>query len=97
MGRKSRFSPEFQAAAVRLLAELGATNESVGHDLGASRETIRRWPRRQAAEADPEVSLARQEHAELVALRHRVMRLEEEREILAKAAAFLDRETGRAR
>lgn len=34
MGRKSRFSPEFQAAAVRLLAEPGATNESVGHDLG---------------------------------------------------------------
>ncbi len=98
MGRKSRFSPEFQTAAVRLLAEPGATNESVGHDLGVSRETIRRWRRRQAAEAaDPEVSLARQEHAELVALRHRVMVLEEEREILAKAAAFLDRETGRAR
>jgi transposase-like protein len=27
LGRKSKYSPEFQAAAVRLLAEPGATNE----------------------------------------------------------------------
>ena len=97
MGRRSRFSPEQQAAAVRLLAEPGATNESVGRDLGVSRETIRKWALRLAAEADPEVAQARRDRAELVALRRRVRVLEEEREILAKAAAFLDRETGRTR
>lgn len=97
MGRKSRYSTEFQAAAVRLLLEPGATNESVGRDLGVSRETIRKWAKRLAAETDPEVRQARQAHAELVALRRRVKVLEEEREILAKAAAFLDRETGRTR
>ena len=95
MGRRSKYSPEFQTAAVRLLAEPGATNESVGRDLGVSRETIRLWAKRLAAEADPEVRQAREEHAELVALRRRVKVLEEEREILAKAAAFLGRETGR--
>jgi transposase len=89
------YSAEFQAAAVRLLAEPGATNESVGHDLGLSRETIRKWAKRLAAEADPEVRRAREEHAELVALRRRLRVLEEEREILAKAAAFRARETGR--
>lgn len=97
MGRKSRYSPEFQAEAVRLLLEPGATNESVGRDLGVSRETIRQWAKRLAAETDPEVRRARAEHAELVALRRRVQVLEEEREMLSKAAAFRDRETRRAR
>jgi transposase-like protein len=95
VGRKSKLTADLQAAVVRLLAEPGATNESVGRDLGVGRETIRRWRLRQAVEADPEVLQARQEHAELVALRRRIRVLEEEREILAKAAAFLDRETGR--
>jgi hypothetical protein len=76
-------------------AEPGATNESVGRDLGLSRETIRLWAKRLAAEADPEVRRAREEHAELVALRRRLRVLEEEQEILAKAAAFRVRETGR--
>jgi transposase len=97
VGRKSKYSPQFQAQAVRLLLEPGATNESVGRDLGVSRETIRLWAKRWAAETDPEVRRAREEHAELVALRRRVKVLEEEREILAKAAAFRVRETGRTR
>jgi transposase-like protein len=97
VGRKSKYSTEFQRAAVRLLLEPGATNESVGRDLGVSRETIRLWAKRLAEEDDPEVRRARQEHAELVALRRRVKVLEEEREILAKAAAFLGREHGRTR
>lgn len=95
MGRKSKYSTEFQVEAVRLLGEPGHTNESVGRDLGLSRETIRLWAKRLAAEADPEVRRAREEHAELVALRRRLRVLEEEREILAKAAAFRARETGR--
>jgi transposase-like protein len=97
LGRKSKYSAEFQTQAVRLLLEPGATNESVGRDLGVSRETIRLWARKLAAEADPEVRRAREEHAELVSLRRRVRVLEEEREILAKAAAFRARETGRTR
>jgi transposase-like protein len=97
LGRKSKYSAEFQALAVRLLLEPGATNESVGRDLGISRETVRLWARRLAAETDPEVRRAREEHAELVALRRRVKVLEEEREILAKAAAFRARETRRTR
>jgi transposase-like protein len=97
LGRRSKYSDEFRRRAVALLAEPGATNESVGRDLGLSRETIRLWARRLAAEADPEVRQAREEHAELVRLRRRVRVLEEEREILAKAAAFLGREAERTR
>ena len=97
MGRKSRYSEEFRRRAVRLLLEPGATNESVGRDLGVSRETIRLWAKRLAAETDPEIRRARKDHAELVALRRRIRVLEEEREILAKAAAFLGPERGRTR
>jgi transposase len=94
VGGKSRYSREFRVEAVRLLHEPGHTNESVGRDLGLSRETIRQWAKKLAAEEDPAVRRARQEHAELVVLRRRIRVLEEEREILAKAAAFRARETG---
>jgi transposase-like protein len=80
-----------------LLLEPGSTNESVGRDLGVSRETIRLWAKRLAAESDAGLRQARAEHAELVALRRRVKVLEEERAILSKAAAFRDRETERTR
>lgn len=97
MGRKSKYSAEFRAEAVRLSREPGASSESVGADLGVSGMTIRNWRKEFEAVRDPELRRARAEHAELVALRRRLKVLEEEREILAKAAAFLDRERGRTR
>ena len=97
MGRKSLYSREFMEAAVRLTHEPGQNTVTVGRDLGLSHTTIRNWTVRLAAESDPLLRLARAEHAELVALRRRVRVLEEEREILSKAAAFRDRGTGRAR
>jgi transposase len=95
MGRKSRFSREARAEAVRLAREPGNTFASVGRDLGVHHLTVRRWADAFEAEQDPATRQARVEHAELVALRRRVRVLEEEREILAKAAAFLARETER--
>jgi transposase-like protein len=83
--------------AVRLTREPGQNTVTVGRDLGISRETIRKWAIRLDAEADPAVRRARDEHAELVALRARVKILEEEREILSTAAAFRARETERPR
>lgn len=97
MGRKSRYSAEFKAEAVRLSREPGRSSVDVAADLGLHSITIRRWRKEFEAAADPELRQARAEHAELVALRRRVRVLEEEREILAKAAAFRDQEIGRAR
>lgn len=94
-GRKSRFSHDARVDAVRLAGEPGNTFVSVGRDLGIHPVTVRRWARALEAEADPATRQARAEHAELVTLRRRVRVLEEEREILAKAAAFLARETER--
>lgn len=92
MGRKSKYSAEFRAEAVRLSREPGHSSETVGADLGLTGITIRRWRHEFEATADPELRRARAEHAELVGLRRRVRVLEEERQILAKAAAFLGRE-----
>jgi len=97
VGMKSKYSAEFRAEAVRLSREPGQSSESVAADLGVSGMTIRNWRKEFEAAADPELRRARTEHAELVALRRRVKVLEEEREILAKAAAFLDPERGRTR
>jgi transposase len=97
VSRTSRFSREFMEEAVRLTREPGHNFVTVGRDLGISRETIRKWAIRLDAEADPAVRRAREEHAELVALRRRVKVLEEEREILSKAVAFRARETERPR
>jgi len=95
VGRKRIISGELEAGVEQLLARPGATDSSVARALGLSRYTVGRWRRRRERETDPELLRARQDHAELVTLRRRVKVLEEEREILAKAAAFLDREIGR--
>jgi transposase len=95
MARKSKYSAEFRADAVRLAREPGRTPRSVGADLGVSQWTIRRWELQLAAALDPVARQARDEHAELITLRRRLKVLEEEREILAKAAAFIAREAGR--
>jgi len=97
LGNKSKYSAEFRAEAVRLSREPGQSSATVGADLGVSGMTIRNWRKAFDAAASPEARQARVEHAELVALRRRLKVLEEEREILAKAAAFRDRETRRPR
>ena len=97
MGRTSKYSAEFKAHAVRLSREPGQSSTTVAADLGLTGITIRRWRREFEEAADPELRRARAEHTELVALRRRIRVLEEEREILAKAAAFRAQETGRAR
>lgn len=94
-GRKSRFSREARAEAVRLAREPGSSFATIGRDLRVHPATVRRWAKALEAEQDPATRRAQMEHAELVRLRRRVQVLEEEREILAKAAAFLARETGR--
>ena len=97
MGRKSKYSWEFKAEAVRLSREPGRSSVDVAADLGLHSITIRRWRKEFEDAADPELRRARADHAELVRLRRRVRVLEEEREILAKAAAFRDQETERRR
>jgi transposase len=86
------YPPEFRAAAVRLIRASGKLVGEVAQDLGVSEQALRNWLR-QADLDDGSRSdgLTSSEQEELRLLRRRVRVLEEEREILKQAAAFLAR------
>lgn len=99
-----RYPPEFKAEAVALYrSRPGATIASIADDLGVNRETPRGWvrldderrgggrrPGRPVVAAGEAAGSVEQENAEL---RRRVRELEEERDILRKAARYLAGET----
>ncbi|GGJ44414.1 transposase [Streptomyces brasiliensis] len=96
-----RYPPEFKADAVALYqSRPGATIRSVAVDLGVNPETLRNWVRAAGASRPPgtpggdarRASSAPLE-AENAALRRKVRELEEEREILRKAAKHFAGET----
>ena len=98
------YPPEFKAEAVALYrSRPGATIASIADDLGVNRETLRSWvrldderrgsgprPGRPVVAAGEEPGSVEQENAEL---RRRVRELEEERDILRKAARYFAGET----
>lgn len=91
---RSRYTAEFRAEAVRLIREGGRKPKELAHDLGCSEETIRLWLRQ--ADADDgrrQDVLTTAEREELRRLRREVHVLQQEREILKKAAAFFAKET----
>lgn len=94
------YPAEFKADAVALYqSRPGATIRQVAADLGVNPETLRNWVqaaganrprgRRAEAPAEPPTPL----EAENAALRKKVRELEEEREILRKAAKYFAGET----
>ncbi len=97
-GRKRRerrsFTDEFKARAVRLVVDEGRTVAQVARDLDLSESALGRWVER--ARADVEQSkrgpLTSAEREELTRLRRQVKELQEDREILKKAAAFFAKE-----
>ncbi len=95
MGRPSKWSPEFRDEAVRLYREGEESIAAVARRLGLGSETFRRWVREDEIERGQRDGTTREEHAEIVKLRREVRRLEEEKLILQKAAAYFARETGR--
>ena len=95
--RKRRaFSPEFKAEAVRLCRIGDRTVGQVAKDLDLTETALRDWVSRAPAASGAEaatVSVSSSEREELLELRKRVKRLEMEREILKKAAAFFAKES----
>jgi transposase len=86
MGR-SRFTPEFKAEAVRQVLERGYTVKDVAERIGVSAHALYIWVRKARpgrSEAD-EVSMLKLENQKLKA---ELKRIEEERDILKKAAAY---------
>ena len=94
MGRLSKWSPEFREEAIRLYRESDESVSVVARRLGLGPETFRKWVRQDEIERGARDGTTREEHAEIVELRRRVRRLEEEKLILQKAAAYFAREAG---
>ena len=91
----SVYAVEFRADAVALVKNSGKVISVIARDLGVSDQTLRNWVHQAAADAGQGRSgeLTTAEREELRRLRREVRVLEQEREILKKAAAFFAKET----
>ncbi len=91
MGKQGKYSDEFKREAVRQV-EAGRPLGQVARDLGIAKTTLWQWRAAlkdgRSLEAGNE-SEVRKENARL---RRRIRELEEDREILKKAAAFFAKE-----
>jgi len=87
------YPPEFRREAVALYARTDRTLGEIAGDLGVSRESLRLWVQQAQIERGERDGLTGDEREELRELRLRVLLLEQEREILKKAAAFFVKES----
>lgn len=93
--RKRRsFTPEYKAEVVRLVRESGKTVGQIAKELDLTETAVRAWVERATIDdrKDATGPLTTDERAELARLRRENKRLEMEREILKKAAAFFAKE-----
>ena len=92
---RRRFTQEFKDDAVSLVIEQGYSCAEVARRLGINENNINRWVRlcREKNQAPSADGLSREQlEVELKRLRKENKRLEMEREILKKAAAFFANE-----
>ena len=87
------YSPEFRSEAVALYLSSGKSLKVIATELGVSVESLRAWTKHHDVDVGEREGLTSAEREELKELRRKVKRLEQEREILKRAAAFFARET----
>jgi transposase len=93
---RRRFTKEFKDDAIGLVVDQGYSCAEVGRRLGVSENNVNRWVRQyhdQTQSQSPDGLTREQLETELKRLRKENKRLEMEREILKKAAAFFAKES----
>ncbi len=90
-----RYTPEFKDEAVRQVTERGYSVADISKRLGVSVHSLYKWvnagrPGKSEAQAE-ELAIAKRE---ILKLRAEMRRLEEERDILKKAARYFASEPG---
>ena len=93
MGQQ-RYTPEFKDEAVRQVTERGHSVQQVADRLGVSSHSLYKWvkavrPDKDEQRADELLDAKK----EILKLRAELRRVEEERDILKKAAAYFARES----
>ena len=95
MGKRRNFTTEFKSDAVKLVVDQGYTVPEAAKNLGMSESALRRWVKDHRGEvlSVPEVEDLAQAQATIKEQAKRLKRLEMERDILKKAAAFFANES----
>lgn len=87
MTRKSRYSDEFQKAAVERVVN-GMTQQTVADELGVKQSMIAQWMQKWTVRPECIKPVKESAEAELARLRRENNQLKEANEILKKAAAY---------
>ncbi len=94
MTRRKRYSAEFKRQAISRANEEGVTDVLVAEELGINARQLRRW--RDAAKRDGEQAFPGQGNArdqELMQLKRKLAKVEQERDFLREAAAYFAKES----
>ena len=91
---QQRYSPEFKEEAVRQVTEKGHSVQEVAARLGVSSHSLYKWvkaahPNKDEQRSDELLDAKK----EILKLRAELRRVQEERDILKKAAAYFARES----
>ena len=94
MSRRKRYSAEFKREALQRANEEGVTDVLVAEELGINARQLRRWRKaveREGEKAFPGVGNARDK--ELMLLKRKLAKAEQERDFLKEAAAYFAKES----
>lgn len=86
------YPPEFKREAVELYRRSGKSLQVIAGELGVA-ESLRSWNKRHEIDVGEREGLTSVEREELRELRRKLLRTEQERDLLKRAAAFFAKET----